>query len=323
MTIMLPPSTAWVIIGADIGSVEIVLACNDASRPTATIANEKKAIDRWLKTLPQGSSIGMEATGRYHRRLADQAAALGLTVYVLNPKDVAYYARALGQRGKTDRLDAQTIARYVAREGKDLHPYCPPTAAQRDIATLLQQRATWVKHAVALEQSLSDVACLQREAQRAITAIRDLIAAIECKLKAQIAANQALEARRKRLQSIAGVGPLVSIALAQRFDRIAYPNSDAAVAAYGLDPRPKESGQFVGKRKLSKRGNPEERRLVYLAAMSAARTQAWKPYFAKLLAKGLSKTAAYCALARKIIRVAFAIWNSNATFNPELLGIKG
>ncbi|MGH8469200.1 MAG: transposase [Gammaproteobacteria bacterium] len=104
--------------------------------------------------------------------------------------------------------------------------------------------------------------------------------------------------KTQRSKSAAGVGPLISIALAQRFDRIAYPNSDAAVAAYGLDPRPKESGKFTGKRKLSKRGNPEERRLVYLAAVSGARTRAWQPYFANL-AKGLSKTAAYCALARK------------------------
>ncbi len=95
------------IIGADIGSVEIMLARADASPPVTTIGNEKKAIDRWLKTLPPGSMIGMEATGCYHQCLADRAAALGFTVYVLNPKDVAYYAKALGQRGKTDRLDAR------------------------------------------------------------------------------------------------------------------------------------------------------------------------------------------------------------------------
>ena len=314
--------TTSLIIGADIGSVEIVLARADAAPAVTTIGNEKKAIDRWLKTLPPGSMIGMEATGCYHQCLADRAAALGFTVYVLNPKDVAYYAKALGQRGKTDRLDARIIARYVAHEGQDLHPYWPPTARQREIAILLQRRAALVKHAVALEQSLSDAAFLKREARRALAALRDLVTAVERQLKARLAENPALEERRQRLQSIAGVGPLVSIALAQRFDRIAYPNSDAAVAAYGLDPRPKESGTFTGKRTLSKRGNPEERRLVYLAAVSGARTRAWQPYFTNLLAKGLSKTAAHCALARKIVRVAFAVWNSNTPFNPALLGKK-
>ncbi|MFH0352570.1 MAG: hypothetical protein ACHBMF_11700 [Chromatiales bacterium] len=44
--------TTSLIIGADIGSVEIVLARADASPPVTTIGNEKKAIDRWLKTLP-------------------------------------------------------------------------------------------------------------------------------------------------------------------------------------------------------------------------------------------------------------------------------
>ena len=114
--------TTSLIIGADIGSVEIVLARADAAPAVTTIGNEKKAIDRWLKTLPPGSMIGMEATGCYHQCLADRAAALGFTVYVLNPKDVAYYAKALGQRGKTDRLDARIIARYVATRVKICTP---------------------------------------------------------------------------------------------------------------------------------------------------------------------------------------------------------
>lgn len=313
------PATA-LIIGADVGSTEVVFASAEPSRVLATVANQPAALRRWLHTLPVGSLLGMEATGRYHWTLADLAVEMGLTVYVLNPKDVAYYARGLGQRGKSDRLDACVIARYIEREGKDLHAYRRPTAAQREIATLLQQRATLVKHAGALRQSLRGASGLGPALKQARAALSGLVGAIERRLRALMGADALLEARRRRIETILGVGPVISTAFAYRFDRVPYANSDAAVAGFGLDPRLNESGQFVGQRKLSKRGNPEARRLAYLAAFSAARTAVWKPYYESLLARGLSPTAAYCALARKIVRVAFALWRTGKTFDPALIG---
>ena len=67
----------------------------------------------------------MEATGCYHELLATLAQRLGLVVYVLNPKDVFHYAKGTGQRGKTDRVDAALIARYVAKEHTELHAWRP------------------------------------------------------------------------------------------------------------------------------------------------------------------------------------------------------
>lgn len=317
---MLHTAAVPLIIGADVGCTEIVPASAEPSRVFATVLNEPEAIRAWLGTLPAHSIIGMEATGSYHRCLADEAAAMGFTVYVLNPGDVAHYARGLGQRGKTDGLDARVIARYVAHERRHLYPYRPPTERQRELATLLQQRATLVRHTAALAQSLRMHRGLERELDHALGALRALIAAIEQRLRVLIDADAALKAHRQRLATIDGVGRLVSVLLVQRFERVPYPNSDAAVAGFGLDPRPNDSGKRVGVRKLSKRGNPEARRLAYMAAMSAARSQTWKPHFDSLLARGLPKTAAYCALARKIIRVAFAIWRTAKPFDPSLIG---
>jgi hypothetical protein len=47
-------------------------------------------------------------------------------------------------------------------------------------------------------------------------------------------------------------------------------NADAFVAFTGLDPRPDDSGQHHGKRRLSKRGPTELCRLLYLAALSGS-----------------------------------------------------
>ena len=72
----------------------------------------------------------MEATGGYHELLAELAHK-AMEVFVINPRDLRRYAEAIGRRGKTDRIDAEVIARYVAREHSELHPYVPPSKAQR------------------------------------------------------------------------------------------------------------------------------------------------------------------------------------------------
>ncbi|AKF52631.1 Transposase [Pseudomonas syringae pv. syringae HS191] len=46
----------------------------------------------------------------------------------------------------------------------------------------------------------------------------------------------------------------------------------------GLDLRVSKSGQSDGPRRLTKRGDPEARRLLHNAAMSGSRTPAWKPF---------------------------------------------
>ena len=54
----------------------------------------------------------VEATGGYERALVEALCAAGLPIAVVNPKRVRAYAKALGIRAKTDRLDARVIARY-------------------------------------------------------------------------------------------------------------------------------------------------------------------------------------------------------------------
>ena len=316
------------IIGADVGSTHIVIAWADASRPVQTIANNRRAILAWLKHVPVETVIGMEATGHYHQLLADCAAARGHVVYVVNPKHLANYAKGVGQRGKTDPLDAQTIARYIDRERDQLYPYRVPTACQRTLRQLLSERVSVVKHGQAIRQSLKATGMagsnvLKDARQQTLQQLQVLIDTLDAELKQVMAANAALEAKRLRLQTIVGVGFLNSIALTHRLDRTPFANSDALVAAYGLDPRPKESGHRVGKRKLTKEGNPEDRRLIYLAAQSAVKTKTFNPLYQTLLAKGFKTTQAIVIIARKLLRIAFAIWTSNSSFDPTQIGKQG
>ena len=99
-------------------------------------------------------------------------------------------------------------------------------------------------------------------------------------------------------------------------EQVPLKSADAFVAFTGLDPRPDDSGQHRGRRRLSKRGPSELRRLLYVAAMSAKKTKVWKPLFEHDRAKGLSSTAALVILARRIARTAWSMYTYKTDFDP-------
>ena len=114
-------------IGADVAKDTIVVACSEGSFPAREIANQRTAALAFLKGLPAGSRIGVESTGTHHELFADAAHQLGFLVFLLNPKDTHHYAKAVGLRGKTDRVDAEAHrpddrprTRQAARSG--FHP---------------------------------------------------------------------------------------------------------------------------------------------------------------------------------------------------------
>lgn len=306
-------------VGVDVAKDSVVAACAERAFAPQTIANQRADLLAWLKTLPAGSHLAVEATGRYHVLLADLAHGLGLTVYVLNPKDTRYYAKGLGRRGKTDRVDAEVIARFVAKEHADLHPYLPPTTEQRQLDQMLQRRARLVVQRAALRATGADLPVGQTELKLVLDALDTLIARLDAHRDALIQACPQRQAAWQRVQTIVGVGPVVGAGLMQSLERIPFRNADAFIAYTGLDPRPQDSGQKIGRRRLSKRGPSELRRLLYNAAMSAAKTKLWKPLYERYRARGLPSTAALVILARKIARIAWSLHHHKTNFNPALL----
>jgi transposase len=281
------------------------------------VPNECTAIQQWLRTLAPGSLVAMESTGRYHQLLASLAAATALPVFVLNARDVYFYAKGLGARGKTDRVDAGVIARYLAEHHDRLHPYCTPSASQTELEQLLGQRWTAVTKRTALRESLQACgASIARAASQLDAAFAALLHAVDGRITALINADAQLHRTRSLLQSIVGVGPLSSALLTSLLARVPFASSDALVAYSGLDPRANDSGRSRGRRRLSKRGDPALRRQMFMAAMSACHTSTFAPTYQALRARGLKTTEALVILARKLLRIAFAVWRSGQPFEP-------
>jgi len=318
-TMQTQPQPIALNVGADVAKDEIVVACAEQSFAVHAIANRRATLLTALKSLPAGSRIGMEATGSHHELLATLAHKVGLQVYVLNPKDTRHYAKAVGQRGKTDRVDAQLIARYIAHEHAKLYPWIAPSPQQHQLGRLLRRRGKLSKIQAALTQSLKGLTGFSSDLKALRARIDLTIARIDAKIRTIIEASAPRQEAYSRLQSIPSVGPVVGSGLLIHLERLPFRSADAFTAFTGLDPRPEDSGEHRGRRRLSKRGPSELRRLLYIAAMSARRTPAWKPIYEHHRAKGLATTAALVILARRIARTAWSVYTYKTKFDPQRL----
>lgn len=303
------------LIGIDVAKDHLVIAFLGASN-VQSIANNTTSIQAWLSHLPKGSKVALESTGRYSRLVCQLAHAAGYSVYLLNALDVHHYGKALGQRGKTDRLDAQLIAQYLAHQIMQLRPWQPTPEGIEKLRGLIRCRAQVVQAGVKLKMAMQDTPWLSKQIKAIAKQFAQTVQSIDAQIKAELSADPAMSEGAARLQSIQGIGPLGATLLSTLLARIPFANADALVAYSGLDPRPADSGKKQGLRRLSKKGDPQIRRQMWLCAMAACRCSGFKGQYEALKQRGLPTTAAYVVIARKLLRIAFALWHSKQLFDP-------
>jgi transposase len=98
-----------------------------------------------------------------------------------------------------------------------------------------------------------------------------------------------------------------------------FSHPDQFVAYCGLDVRVRQSGKKSGQLGLSKQGEAELRRLLFLAAQASLRGKG-SPFAAQYereRAKGLSSTAALCAVARKLARLSWSLVTHGTSYDPD------
>jgi transposase len=277
------------------------------------VANTPAALRRFFKQLTGVVRIAVEPTHRYHLGVVEAAMAEGHTVYLVDAYRLSKYREAVGVRAKTDKADARLLARYLAAEAERLTPYQLPPKAVQQLRELLAAHGKLTQYKVALQQSLAAISTLARTRRALVRGVDQALALIDQKLR-QCLKESDYAADAARCRSIPGIGPLNAAALVAVYHRGAFRCSDAFIAFMGLDVRVRESGRHRGQRKLTKRGDPEVRRLLFNAARAGARTKAWRAYYQQLRARGLSTTAAYVVVARKLARVAFALMKNQTEY---------
>lgn len=305
-------STEQITLGVDVSKDELV-SFSWESEERNEFPNQPKTIDTCLKSLGGPVRIAIEPTSSYHLEFIDQAHALGFEVYVVNARQLRHYREAVNLRNKTDADDAWLLARYLAHEVGELRRYTPLKGQARTLWMLIKRRAAVVEARKSLQQSLAEVKLSNKAL---FTQFKMLLMRIDKRIKTLIL-QLGWSDDYRYCRSIPGVGHLNAAALVCAFHRGVFAGCDAFIAFIGMDIRVRESGTYKGKRRLTKRGESEIRRLLYCAAQPARSEPRFDRYYQSQLDKGLSKTAAKVILARKIARIAFALMTKQQSFKKS------
>lgn len=254
-----------------------------------------------LLTAHPGAHVVCEATGGYERAVVAALQAAKITVSVLNPARVRHFARATGQRAKTDHLDAAVLTAY----GQALQPKptAPRTESEQQLAELVRRRVQLVEALVIQRQQAERLALpvVRRQAQSLVRRLERDLKQIEAQRQVLRTQAAALDERVQKLEAITGVGSLTALGVLAELPELGTLNRRQAAALAGLAPHPRESGQWHGRRSIGG-GRAPVRRALYMAALVAARSnRVLKAFYQRLRAAGKPAKVALTAVMRKLV----------------------
>jgi transposase len=309
------------MLGVDVSKQTVAVCLLDAPsrqvRWERSVPNTPQAIAQLLVDIPPESAWVLEPTGRYSTPIARQVRAAGRQVLLAPPKRAKAFLASIQSRAKTDRLDSRGLAQYAL--AVPLRPYPLRTP---DAEALAQLRAARRGVSASRSRLRQQRAALPAAATALDAAIAVLTTQIQV-LDAQIAAQAPTVAGPlvAVLDAIPGVGPVTATAVATCLAEKVFTHPDQFVAYIGLDIRVRQSGARRGQQALTKQGDAELRRLLFLCAQAnlCSRDPAnpFKRQYERERAKGLASTAALNAVARKLARTCWSIARHGSTYQPD------
>ena len=278
---------------------------------------------------PTGLAVGklrfvLEATGIYHEALTYALHEAGAEVVVLNPAQVRAYAKSLGVHTKNDHKDSMVLARFGASQ---------PCRCWQPEPTEVRQLRALLSRLQALQDDLQRETNRREKVQRAVGS-----AQVEPSIERRIERleqearrlNQPiddhfdhppqLQQDRQRLQTIPGIGSVLSRHLVATYHSRRFSKASQMAAYMGLVPIQAQSGSSVNQpARLSKVGPAHLRAKLYRPAIVASRDNAHaKALYERLVAAGKAKKAALGAVMRKLVHIAFGVLKHQHSYVPLL-----
>ena len=314
--------------GGDVSSKEIVVALerHDGRRERATFRNEPaghRQMISWLRRHGDPVRVVIEATGIYSLDIAFALhRADGIEVMVANPRAIADFARALMQRSKTDKLDAESILEFCCR--MPFVPWAPPSEARltlrsimRRICSLKLQKEQEGNRLHAAEHAHEITPLIRRDIVMHIRQLERHVEKLDEEAFAVVSADGDLQRAYQHLISTRGIARTSALHL---LGELAVLPADMTarqwVAHAGLDPRAFDSGTSIHKpARISRRGNHYLRAALFMPALVASRYDPHvRAFYEKLLRNGKLKMQALVAVMRKLLHAIHGMLRTDADF---------
>ncbi len=313
-----------------------LLDSSEAARETTrkarhkVFANTPTGHQQMLEWLAQNEVVEvhacLEATGTYGQGIARALHAAGHPVSLVNPMLIRAFGQSQLLRTKTDKADAQLIARFCAMHRPPL--WVPPTPEMAQLQALVRRLESLDEMRVMEENRLESG--VSSEEVRAslhehITYLQAQIETTRRQIKDHINQNPTLKSQRDLLLSIPGIGEITASLLLAEVDIAQFESARQVAAFAGLVPRHRQSGTSVrGRSRLSKAGSSRLRKGMYFPALTALRFNPLiRALGLRLSAKGKSKMLILGAAMRKLLHIAFGVLKSGQPFDPDFAAQNG
>ena len=314
-------------LGVDIAKLkfDVCLIKENGKAKHKVFANTTHGFEQlvvWLSSHGFGSlHVCLEATGSYGEALALYLFNVGLTVSVVNPAAVKAFAASRLTRTKTDKVDAELIARFCLAQQPEA--WQPPAPEVRELQALVRRLESLIEMREALDNRLSSgvsTASVRHSLEEHIAYLVEEIKQTELMIREHINNHPDLKEQSDLLDSIPGIGATTAALLLAEITDFKRYKSARQVAAYaGLVPRERRSGSSVrGRTCLSKVGNARLRKALYFPAITALRSSSFfQQWAAGLRERGKCKMAVIGAAMRKLIHLAYGVLKTRKPFDPN------
>ncbi|MGB2753785.1 MAG: transposase [Phycisphaerae bacterium] len=306
-------------VGIDVAKDSFDVA-SDPSGLALSLPNDPTGRQRLLDALQNHpvALIVMEATGGYERSLVADLIGAGHKVVVANPRQVRDFARGIGQLAKTDRIDAQVLARFASM--------VKPKPRQES-----SQQAVNLAELVTRRRQLSDLmtqesnrlqmarhANVRKSLQKVIRLLEQQIIDLDKLIRDNIDSDDGLRRKDEIVQSFKGVGPGTSAMLLSHLPELGRINRQQIAALAGLAPWDFKSGKWAGQSKIWG-GRMPVRNMLYMAALSAIRSnEIIRKFYQRLESQGKKFKVAITACMRKILVILNTLVRNDCLWSPPL-----
>ncbi len=301
-----------IIVGIDVSKDRLDVAVRPSGEFFVVERNAvglEQLIERLQAVSPR--IVALEATGGFETVAAAALASARLPVVIVNPAQVRSFAKAIGQRAKTDPIDAAVIAHFVEATKPEPRPL--PDEATRLLADLVARRRQIIEMIGAERQRDKRVTILRlkKSITRLLKALEKELAAVDTDIDDAVRGSPAWREKEDLLASVPGVGPIIARTLIAELPELGQLGRKQIAALVGLAPFTRQSGQWRGSSFIGG-GRAPVRSVLFMGAMVAMKhNPALKAFFDRLVAAGKPKMVALIAVARKLLTILNAVLRDN------------
>jgi transposase len=314
-------------VGIDVGARELAVAMVDEGgwqeRVVRNTAAGQRELLAWLRARGRRVRVCLEASGNYGLDLALALKARAeVEVSVVNPRQVRRFAESLGERNKTDGVDARVLAEYGRR--MQPAPWQPPSRSALELRAITRAVAALThisvqqqnrRHAAQAAEALPPL--VRRELERHLRDLERRIRRLRQAARKLIAGDAELEGCYRHLLSVPGIGEVSALQILGEVATLpGMLDARQWVAYSGLDPRRYQSGSSVARPpRISRSGNQRLRAALYMPALVAVRHEPHlRAFYQRLIAHGKAPLAALTAVMRKLLHGIHAMFRRDENY---------